>query len=830
MAAARSQVATTGDELERLILIITKVAVALVFLTPLVVMADPLPPTFFPFVVGKAIYSRIVIEIALALWLVLFLRSPAYRLRSSWLIPILATYVAVVLVASLVGVSPQRSLWSTYERMQGFVDIAHWLAFVVVLTSVYRNWNDWKVLLNVNLGISCFIGILGLGQFLDIKLLSYLSDADRIDISFGNATYVGAYMLVNVAVASGLLARSLAASSQPATPSPTESRGRQRRRRRARNRTAREDETVSTETLLRAFWIFAIVLDVLVMILSGTRGAVIGLGVGLMAMAVAYLAWGHFRPVRIAAIALIAVVVGLFLITVVVRDTAAFKAVADGNYLLARISKIGPGDRALVERLNTASIGMRAFAARPLLGWGPENFTVGFDRYVTPDIIGGGRVVSFDQAHNKLIEELTTKGLGGFLVYMAIWVYMMWVIARKVRVVAPHDQLLVLFVGAGLVGYFVQNLFLFDTPGTVTQYFLLLGFVVFLDAAPEDRELANATSADSTTRPDGGTESQQGFLGTDLSLLVGLFVSGVFAVLFINFINLAPLKGSRTIIQTLDPSISWQDRLVLYEEAINAAPPLANYPRQVMFNQLAQNWNNMTPDEQILAAEVADRQGEAGLKAEPEEWRIYFALAGLYQKVRSLDPIYLERARELTNETERLSPNRIETHRLLAAQALTEGDPDTAWAAVRDYLTRNPDAAGHFVETNRAVANQFIARNDLATAQKVVDTYLDVDPELVGNYVQTYQRIAQQYLATNNPTTTRQVIDAFLVTSPQLAANFVDIYQQIAEQYLAANDFAAAGEVIETFVGKNPGLTGRFVDIQKQVDVAAGGTPEETGS
>lgn len=791
MAATRSKVASSGDELERLILIVTKVAIGLVFLTPLVVMSDPLPPTFFPFVVGKAIYSRIVIEIALAFWLVLVLRSPAYWLRSSWLIPILAIYVGVVLVASLAGVSPQRSLWSTYERMQGFVDIVHWLAFVVVLTSVFRSWTDWKVLLNVNLGISCFIGIVGLGQFFDIKLMSYLSDADRIDITFGNATYVGAYMLVNVAVASGLLARSLATPSQPATPNPAEAGGRQRWRQRARSRTPREDKTVSAETLLRAFWIFAILLDVLVMILSGTRGAIIGLGAGLMTMAVAYSAWGQLRQVRIAAMVLIAVVAGLFFLTALVRDTAAFKAVADGNYLLARISKIGPGDRALVERLNAATIGMQAFAARPLLGWGPENFTLGFDRYVTPEIIGGGRVVSFDQAHNKLIEELTTKGLGGFLVYLSIWAYMMWVLARKVRVVAPHDQLLVLFAGVGLIGYFVQNLFLFDTPGTVAQYFLLLGFVVYLDAASEDRVFADADAADSGRRASENREPQ-GLLGTDVSLLAGIFVAGVVAVLLINFINLAPLKGSRTIIQTLDPTISWEQRLFLYEESINAAPPLANYPRQVMFNQLAQNWSNMTVDEQRLALEVADRQGEAGLKAEPQEWRIYFALAALYQNVKSLDPTYVERARELTDETARLSPNRIETHRLLAVQALTEEDPGRARDAIQSYLAKNPDAALHFIETNRAVANQFIARNDLATAREVVDEFLDVDSELVDSYIQTYQIIAQQYLA--------------------------------------LNDVAAAAAVVESFVAEHPNLADRFVEIQQQIDAAAEATPEETGS
>ena len=48
--------------------------------------------------------------------------------------------------------SPQRSLWSNYERMQGVVDQAHWFAFAVVLASMLRTGRDWRVLLALNLG------------------------------------------------------------------------------------------------------------------------------------------------------------------------------------------------------------------------------------------------------------------------------------------------------------------------------------------------------------------------------------------------------------------------------------------------------------------------------------------------------------------------------------------------------------------------------------------------------------------------------------------------------------------------------------------------------
>ena len=126
--------------MEKALLAGVRTALALVLLAPLIVMVPPLPATYYPFVVGKALYSRALIEIAFGIWVVLALRYPSYRAPRSRLLLILGVYVLVALVASQLGVSPQRSLWSTYERMQGVVDLVHWFAFTWVLVSVFRSW------------------------------------------------------------------------------------------------------------------------------------------------------------------------------------------------------------------------------------------------------------------------------------------------------------------------------------------------------------------------------------------------------------------------------------------------------------------------------------------------------------------------------------------------------------------------------------------------------------------------------------------------------------------------------------------------------------------
>ena len=134
--------------------------VLLVLLTPLIVSTG----AYFPFVVGKAIYSRSIIEVTFVLWLILILYDPKYRLGRSWVVAAIGLWLLVSILAALAGVSPVRSMWSTYERMQGIFDLAHWFCFVIVAASVFRTFASWRMLFTANLAVGTVVAVLGLGS------------------------------------------------------------------------------------------------------------------------------------------------------------------------------------------------------------------------------------------------------------------------------------------------------------------------------------------------------------------------------------------------------------------------------------------------------------------------------------------------------------------------------------------------------------------------------------------------------------------------------------------------------------------------------------------
>ena len=83
-----------------------------------------------------------MIELALLGWVLLAIRYPAYRLpRSRSGDALVGLYLLAMVLATVVGVSPQRSLWSNYERMMGLFDMAHWFLLIVVTAAMFRSWD-----------------------------------------------------------------------------------------------------------------------------------------------------------------------------------------------------------------------------------------------------------------------------------------------------------------------------------------------------------------------------------------------------------------------------------------------------------------------------------------------------------------------------------------------------------------------------------------------------------------------------------------------------------------------------------------------------------------
>ena len=662
-----------------LLLWTVRVGILLVMAMPLILSND----TLFPFIVGKAIYARSVIEVTFGVWLLLIFFYPRYRPSRSLVLGALAVWLLISLVAGFTGVSTVRSLWSTYERMQGIVDLAHWFVFIAIAGSVFRSLADWRILFTVNLIVCMIVSFLGINQHYGMFDMTDfgIPSADRIESTLGNATYVGAYTMVNALIGLSLIVHSLGLSQGTAGREPEQaprSRTARRRGRRREQQSGPRGVTFNYLPWLQSVWVLSVMLNLWALWLTGTRGAVVGLGAATIVFSIGYAIWGRNRIARTVSFGLIAIAIAGIALFGIVRTTSVLDLVVESNTMLARISSIGLEDASISGRVAGAQAGLLAFAEKPIFGWGPENFLIAWGKHVDSEAAERDR---FDQAHNKLVEELTTKGALGFLSYMLVWLAMAWAMFISIRRRRDNGQLAVLILAATMLAYFVQNLFLFDTPVTLLQFSMLAAFAVSQEYWARDRDekrerswIPRKLSGKLNLRPVSAA-LRTSWGAVCLMALVSVVVIGALYAL-----NLRAYNASADIASfglTTRTGIAWEERLAYAEESISTFPGLANYPRRHLIRDSFDRLPSLSEDEFRAAVELMESTGSDALEVEPDNWRIIAMMVHLHQTAAELDREYLDKAEESLEKMKRIAPNLPDTRILSETQASLKAAGDT---------------------------------------------------------------------------------------------------------------------------------------------------------
>ena len=577
-----------------------RVCLALTLLTPLIVTTD----TYFPFVVGKAVYVRFVIELAACFWVALVLLDSSWRPPRSPLLVVMALGLACHLLAAWFGVSPVRSMWSTYERMQGFVDAAHWFAFAVITVSVLRDAASMRALLNANLGVALAVGCLAIIGYFVGEVPFYGTaerDAPRIGSVFGNAIYLAIYAMINLFLALGFLAHSFVTGRDA---SPT---NRSRRWRRA--------------IALRVFWGATAAVSVLAVAYSGSftvLAALVG-GIGLLAITCAFFWRSPFARL----FAIVASVLGAGG-TAVFLFPGAFPVITEQTFdhpLLQRLADSNIRHSSFVNRRLAWEAGLKGFADKPVLGWGPGNYIVVFGKHFTSS---AEYTDPHDHAHNKIIEEAATKGVLGLATYLALWVIAFRIVFRSAKRAPNGERVFTLVLGAAMAAYFLQSLTLFDTVSLNLQFVLLLAYVITLETAlrREPPKTSPGIWRSWTARP---AVRHAGKVVFGCGVLA-LAASGM-------ALNHATFTAATAIADTGAMTAKRPFAHLEQAQAIRDCPPLANGPRMQLFMELAQVWRPLRIHRGAEAQRLLEQarlEGALAMSVEPENWEIPATLANLY--------------------------------------------------------------------------------------------------------------------------------------------------------------------------------------------------------
>jgi hypothetical protein len=388
----------------------------------------------------------------------------------------------------------------------------------------------------------------------------------------------------------------------------------------------------------------------------------------------------------------------------IVRETPIFQRLTEMNVMVARFDQIlefGLGE-SFHARYTSARFGIEAFLNAPVLGWGPENFAVAFDRFVDGRVLTSSQALA-DQAHNKFIGELTTKGLVGFAAYFMLIGSLFWTVVRAIRA-ERMERLFVLLVGAAFIGYVLQNLMLFDTPGTFLLFILLVGWLTTrgtqlqatgtpLMGGRGDPGASNRASGNDKQNKERGSGLRRWLEAHNVrpellaNISAVLVVLAVMVSIYFNVYRpyraaqIFPLRG--TSIETF---------FAQAQDSFAAFPPLATLGRHVAFDTLSTNWEKVNPELEAALLNQVQFEGEVAIRSEPQNARLHISLARIFQAAGKNNSEYLALARPHVEAALQLGPQLVPTLFVAIRQEIDEENYSEALILINSYDGLDPNA------------------------------------------------------------------------------------------------------------------------------------------
>ena len=417
-----------------------------IFMLPFVPLVF-LNTLYFPYITEKTIFFRAIVEIIFFFWLLLIALDRSFSLRFSPVIIAVTVFVAVLAAADMFGIDPHRSFWGTFERMEGFITWIHLYAYVLVIGSVLQNRRHWLIFFRTIVSAGALVALYGLSQLLG--WLPVTPAGTRPGATLGNAIFLATYLLISLFLAAFLWWNDRRKSWAP------------------------------------YLYGSLVLLDTVVLYGTATRGALLGLLAGAFVGVVFYVLDGSSARRRLVFGGL-ALLIALAALPFLFRHTP----LVEQNPLLSRFSTISFSDYSSAQaRFFVWDIALQGFAARPLLGWGQDNFEYVFNHFGAEEF--HTQELWFDRVHNMPLEWLVAAGSVGGIAYVGLFIALLYAlfIAGRTGALSRAEQ--ALFFGA-IAGYLISDLFAFDSISSYLLFFTIVGYLHFLSVSGKSVEAARS--------------------------------------------------------------------------------------------------------------------------------------------------------------------------------------------------------------------------------------------------------------------------------------------------------------------------------------------------
>jgi len=414
-------------------------------------------PWFSPPAWGKAIIFRLIISslLFLIIWQLISKKTKINfkdlsnrKNKIFWPFWLFVALWGIFLLATIFSLDPYYSFWESPYRAGGFLNFSFYIIFVILAFLILQK-KDWQKIWNFSILIGVLVSIIAVFQQFNIFSKTIIPYAGRPPSTMGGPTFLALYLILLFFITLSFLSKEKAAKK-------------------------------------RLFYFFALLLFLYVILITGSRASYFGLFIGFFYF---IFAWQkNFFPLkRKKMLFVLKILFGILLISSICGIYYLNTKPELPNYLrkskiFQEISSRLSIDLAFAEpRFSAWLISLEAIKEKPVLGYGPENFSIAFDKHYDPSLplITKDWGSWYDRAHNFLFDISVTAGIPALIIFISLVGVLFWRL-QKVKEKEPENSLICHGVQAAFFGYLATNFFGFDTFSTYLIFFLLIAYSLFL--------------------------------------------------------------------------------------------------------------------------------------------------------------------------------------------------------------------------------------------------------------------------------------------------------------------------------------------------------------
>ncbi len=423
--------------------------ICLILFLPIIV----LPPSFQPADWSRAVLFRSIITILLSFLLFKYL----YKKDISFSIPewknpvclpflILAAFFITLILATIFSEDIRFSIFGSPVRAGGVLNLLFFFIFTVFL-ALFIKEKDWKKLFNLLFAAGILASSLAVIQYFNIFKNLFIAYKSGDAPSFlGNSTFLAIYMIFLSMLSFTLLT---------------------------------QEKKKKKKILYGALFL----LFIFTILITGSRATYLGLSIG-------FFYFFFFYPKKLKTLKIIAASLVLLAIIVIIFFNF-FPQIAEQNNLLKIAVNRLSVKRIVVDlagtRFSAWKITLQTIKEKPVLGWGPENSYIGFDKYYDPTI-SNVKNMWWDRPHNIFLEIAATSGIISAILYSLFWIFLLWQLQIFKRKNGNNENTYLAHgIQAMLIGYLIVLFFNFNNFSTYLISFFFIGCAFYLISEKEEK-------------------------------------------------------------------------------------------------------------------------------------------------------------------------------------------------------------------------------------------------------------------------------------------------------------------------------------------------------